>query len=127
MTPILSFVAFLLYAREYESLAVLVAIVAFVFYTAFPHEKQKGEQGSQFSWKSLFCIESVPFILIAIWLFQTPGYLDFVEQLFTQDLWDWHLITAVAIWHILWIKSAYSKALSVKDTEIVEIYSESNQ
>jgi hypothetical protein len=126
LTPIFSFIAFLLYAREHGGLAILAGMLAFVCHSAFPHEKQKDEQGMQWEWKSLFCIQAVPLILIALWLVQRPGYLDFVEQVFSQDLWDWHLIAAAAIWHLLWIKSSYGKASAIEDKEIVEIYSGTN-
>lgn len=122
-TPVLSFMAFLVYAGGQEAAGLLIGLIALILGLTFPHEKQMKDSNKERQWTPSFLLKYVSSILIAVWLAQRTSFPLFLDDA-RASLWDWRVITAAAIWHGLWLRSSYRKAATLEDTSIIDIYAD---
>ncbi|GAA5496361.1 hypothetical protein SAMN02745181_0324 [Rubritalea squalenifaciens DSM 18772] len=122
-TPVLSFIAFLVFAAGQEAVGLLMGLTAFLVANAFPHEKPMKDPNKESQWKLSHVLQLIPAMLVSIWLVQRPSFQLLLDDAWAS-LWDWRVITAAAIWHALWLRSSYRKATTLEDTSIIAIYTE---
>lgn len=118
-SPILLFVAFLLFARGLIGWAILPALIALpvlIFISSSSlRSSEHAERANPFSmWigriAALFCI---------FWLISLPEFQSLLDRL-TDDgaFWDWRLILAVAIWTLNASFANWRFTRNVSDEEI---------
>jgi hypothetical protein len=120
LTPVLSFIAFIIYASGSEGLALCIGLIAFICGCAFPHQKLTEEPTTKIQWNIL---NIIPMIFFTVWLVSLDSFRALIDEFYSSSaMWDWRLITAIFIWHAHWTYQRFNSASDLTDEEIIDIY-----
>ena len=130
--PLLLFTAFLLTAAGHGIMAIVPFVSAFVVFLAFPYYISEGfgqqpeSADSDTGW--LRMVRRATKFAILMWFISQPEVESFEKRIMDGSaLWDWRLITPVAILAIYMVISGLRRASLVIDTAIYKYFTSTEE
>ena len=125
--PLLLFSGFLLFASRHVFWGVIPLISAFILFLAFPYyltddsSSQIATDAADRGW--LLWVRRGAWYAIMVWVFNQPEFEAFQKRAIDEGgLWDWRLITAVAVVTFCSIVWGFRRASLVSDRAIYRYF-----